>query len=63
MQQGVAIWQGSGQELGKPFWLGLLGAQYAKAGRVEEGLQVNHEALVMAQTREMRLWEAELHRL
>jgi len=63
MQQGLAIWQGSGQELGKPFWLGLLGAQYAKAGRVEEGLQVIHEALVMAQTREMRLWEAELHRL
>jgi DNA-binding winged helix-turn-helix (wHTH) protein/predicted ATPase len=63
MQQGLAIWQATGQELGKPFWLGLLAARYAKAGRVAEGLQVIDEALVIAQTREMRIWEAELHRL
>jgi predicted ATPase len=63
LQQGFAAWQTNGQELGKPFWLGLLGARYAEAGRVAEGLQVIDEALVMAQTREMRVWEAELHRL
>jgi DNA-binding winged helix-turn-helix (wHTH) protein/predicted ATPase len=63
MQQGLATWQATGQELGKPFWLGLLGARYAKAGSVVDGLQVIHEALAMAQMRAMRLWEAELHRL
>jgi hypothetical protein len=63
MRQGLAAWQANGQELGKPFWLGLLGARCAKAGLVAEGLQLLAEALTIAQTRESRIWEAELQRL
>jgi tetratricopeptide (TPR) repeat protein len=62
-QQGLTLWQANGQELGKPFWLALLGEQYAKVGQVEEGLTAIAEALTIAQTRELRVWEAELHRL
>ncbi len=63
MREGLAVWQANGQELGKPFWLGLLGARYAKAGLVAEGLQLLAEALTIAQTRDSRVWEAELQRL
>jgi DNA-binding winged helix-turn-helix (wHTH) protein/predicted ATPase len=63
MREGLAVCQANGQELGKPFWLGLLGLRYAKMGRVAEGLEVLAEALAMAQTRELRVWEAELQRL
>ena len=63
MQQGFAVWQANGQELGKPFWLALLGEGYARVGQVAEGLQVLDEAMAMAQTRELRVWEAELNRL
>jgi predicted ATPase len=63
IQQGLSLWQANGQELGKPFWLALLGEQYAKVGQVEEGLSVIAEALAIAQTRELSIWEAELQRL
>jgi predicted ATPase len=63
MQQGLADWHARGEELGKPFWLALLGEGYANAGRVDEGLQVIAEALAMAQRRELRFRESELHRL
>jgi hypothetical protein len=51
------------RSLGKPFWLALLGERYAKVGKVEEGLAVIAEALAMAQTRGLSIWEAELQRL
>jgi predicted ATPase len=63
IQQGLTLWQANGQQLGKPFWLALLGEQYAKVGEVEEGLRVIAEALTIAQTRGLSVWEAELHRL
>jgi predicted ATPase len=63
MRQGLTIWQTNGQELGKPFWLALLGECSTKMGEVEEGLQVLAEAMAMAQRRELRVWEAELQRL
>ena len=63
MQQGLAVWQANGQELGNPFWLALLGEGYARAGQVEEGLRVLAEASTMAHTRGLRVWEAELKRL
>jgi hypothetical protein len=37
IQQGLALWQANGQELGKPFWLALLGERYAKMGQIKEG--------------------------
>jgi len=63
MQKGFTVWQANGQELGKPFWLALLGEGYARVGQIEEGLHVLAEATAMAQTRELRVWEAELNRL
>jgi predicted ATPase len=63
MQQGFAVWQANGQELGEPFWLALVGEGYARVGQIEERLQVLAEATAMAQTRELRVWEAELNRL
>jgi len=63
IQQGLATWQANGQELGKSFWLALLGEGYARAAQVEPGLRVIAQGLAMAQTRDVRVWEAELHRL
>ena len=63
MQQGFAVWQANGQELGKPFWLALLGEGYARVGQAAEGLQAFDEAMAMAQTRGLCVWEAELNRL
>jgi predicted ATPase len=63
MREGFTVWQANGQELGQPFWLALLGEGYARIGRVEEGLRVLTEATVMAHTRGLRVWEAELNRL
>jgi predicted ATPase len=63
MREGFTVWQANGQELGKPFWLALLGEGYARIGQAEEGLRLLAEATVMAQTRGLRVWEAELNRL
>jgi DNA-binding winged helix-turn-helix (wHTH) protein/predicted ATPase len=63
IRQGLAIWQATGQKLGEPLWLALLAEQYGKAAQVEEGLRLLSEALAVTHTRDVRLWEAELHRL
>jgi predicted ATPase len=63
MREGFTVWQANGQELGQPFWLALLGRGYARIGQVEEGLRVLAEAAAMADTRGLRVWEAELNRL
>jgi predicted ATPase len=63
IQQGMAIWQDTKQELGQPFWLALLAEQYGKAAQVEEGFRLLCDALRVTHSRGVRLWEAELHRL
>jgi DNA-binding winged helix-turn-helix (wHTH) protein/predicted ATPase len=63
MRQGMAIWRATGQQLGQPFWLALLAEQYGKAAQVEEGQHLLSEALAATHTKELRVWEAELHRL
>jgi predicted ATPase len=63
IQQGMAIWRASGQELAQPFWLALLAEQHGKACQFKEGLRLLSEALALAHRRELRLWEPELHRL
>jgi predicted ATPase len=63
IRQGMAIWQATGQKLGEPLWLALLAEQCGNAGQAAEGLHVLSEALAIAHTRGLRLWEAELHRL
>ena len=45
MRQGLAAWQATGAELGRPYLLALLAEAYGKAGQAEEGLSVLAEAL------------------
>jgi predicted ATPase len=63
MQQGLAIFQTIGQEVGRMGALVLLAEGYGKAGQVEAALDALHEALATAERRGARRWEAELYRL
>jgi predicted ATPase len=63
IRQGLAVYQATGAELGRPWFLALLAEAYGKAGRAEEGLHVVAEGLATAaQTRE-GFFEAEQCRL
>jgi predicted ATPase len=62
MRQGLAAYRTRGRFPWLLF-LGLLAEACGRAGQVEEGLQVLHEALETMQTTEERMYEAELHRL
>src|SRR5262249_40636588 len=63
MRQGLAAWQATGQELGRPAFLGLLAEAYGKGRQPEEGLRLLTEALTLVRKNEERYWEAELYRL
>ena len=63
MRQGLAAWQATGAELGRPYYLALLAEAYGKAGQREEGLALLTEALTVINKTEERWWEAELYRL
>lgn len=63
MQQGAAVWQKVGPELGQPFFLGLLAERYGQADQVAAGRQVLEQALAVACAHGLRMWEAELRRL
>jgi predicted ATPase len=62
MRQGLAVFQATGVEAGKPYFLALLGKAYGR-GQAEEGLSVLDEALASVQKPGERWWEAELYRL
>ena len=63
MRQGLAVYQATGAELWRPYWLALLAEAYGKVGQVEEGLSVLAEALAAVEKTGERMWEAELYRL
>jgi predicted ATPase len=63
MRQGLAIIQASGQIAGMAGTLSLLAEACALDGQAEAGLEVLATALDLIHTRELRLWEAEVHRL
>jgi predicted ATPase len=63
MRQGLAAWQATGAELGRPAFLALLAEAYGKMGQVEEGLTVLAEALAVVDKGGERFYEAELYRL
>src|SRR4030095_15377186 len=50
-------------EVSRPFFLGLLAAQYSRAGQAEEGLRILEEALAAVPIRGEHFYEAELYRL
>jgi predicted ATPase len=63
IRQGLAAWQATGQELGRPFLLAMLAEVYGKVGQAEAGLRVIAEALVLMDKIGERYQEAELYRL
>src|SRR5262245_20631082 len=62
IQQGLDVYRDTGTGLGRPYFLGLLAAVYARAGRRREALEVLAEAIALGQERNERAWEAELQR-
>jgi len=63
IRQGLAAYQATGAELGRPWFLALLAEAYGKAGRAEEGLHVVAEALAAAAHTGEGFFEAERYRL
>jgi predicted ATPase len=63
LRQGLAIVRQGGQDLGIPYFMGLLAEACGIAGRIEEGLVVVAEALMIGQRCGERFYDAELYRL
>ncbi|MGH8067399.1 MAG: sigma 54-interacting transcriptional regulator [Candidatus Entotheonellia bacterium] len=63
IRQGLAAWQTTGAETGRPCWLLLLAETYLKAGRVDAGLSIVDEALAAVDNSGEQRWAAELYRL
>lgn len=63
LNQGLTIIRMGGQELGLPYFMGLLAEAYGVAGRSEKGLVVVAEALTIGQRCGERFYDAELYRL
>jgi class 3 adenylate cyclase/predicted ATPase len=63
IRQGLAAYQATGAELGRPWFLALLTEAYGKAGQAEEGLHVVAEALAAAANIGEGFFEAERYRL
>jgi predicted ATPase len=63
IRQGLAAYQATGAELGRPWFLALLAEACGKAGQAEEGLHVVAEALTAAANIGEGFFEAERYRL
>ena len=63
LEQGLAAYQDTGAELGRPYQLALLAEAYSKVGRTEAGLKLLDEALAAVKKSGEHCWEGELQRL
>jgi predicted ATPase len=63
IQQGLAVVQGAGLKLYRPYLLALLAEAYGQAGQPEAGLVVLAEVVWLVEATEERWWEAEVYRL
>jgi predicted ATPase len=63
IQQGLAVYQAIGAELGRPTFLGNLADVLGRLGRTEDALAVVAEAIALAERTGLRYWDAELQRL
>jgi predicted ATPase len=63
IQKGLAAHRATGAELYRPYFLCLLGEAYMETGRLDDGLGALTEALAAADEKEIRNYEAEIHRL
>ena len=63
LRDDVNGYEQAGLTLFLPYWLGLLSAAYARAGRVGEGVACLSRALFVAERSGEKVWEPELHRI
>jgi predicted ATPase len=63
MQEGLTAFRTTGARDDLPYWLALLAEGHGRGGQAAEGLHVASEALAIAHTQGLHVWEAELHRL
>jgi len=63
IREGLAAFQATGAELGRPYFLALLAEAYGRGGQAEEGLSILDQALAAVQKTGERWCEAELYRL
>jgi predicted ATPase/class 3 adenylate cyclase len=63
MHHGLASYRSTAAEVSRPFFLGVLAAQYGREGQATEGLRLLEEALATVPIRGQHFYEAELHRL
>jgi predicted ATPase len=63
MRTGVDAYRVTGAEINRPAFLSLLAEACGNAGKAEEGLSLLAEAQDLADGRQERWWQAELHRL
>jgi predicted ATPase len=63
MQQGLAAWEATGAEVGRPHMRVLLAEAYMLVEQPETGLAVLADTLTSVQQTGVRVYEAELHRL
>jgi predicted ATPase len=62
MRQGLAVFQATGAEVGRPYFHALLAEEYGRGGQVEEGLSILDEAQAAMQKTGERWCETELYR-
>jgi DNA-binding winged helix-turn-helix (wHTH) protein/tetratricopeptide (TPR) repeat protein len=63
MHHGLTLYQDTGTELHRPYWLALIAEAYGRHGQQGEGLKVVAEALTFVERTEERWYDAELYRL
>lgn len=63
IQRGLSAWRSTGAVVNTTYYLGLLADTLGAAGRLEEGLAVIAEAIVLARETEEQYYAAELYRI
>jgi predicted ATPase len=63
IQEGLTRWQGTGSQLGRSYYTGLLSSALLQGGHLDQGLSIVDDALASAEACGERLNLAELHRL
>jgi predicted ATPase len=63
IRQGLSAYRATGATLGQPYFLSQLAEAYGRSGRVDAGLEVLAEALVLVDKTGERFYEAEIYRL
>lgn len=63
MHEGLDALRATGAESDTPYWFALLAEIHGRNGEIARGLSLVDEAMTVANSHDLRAWEAELHRL